>query len=418
MEKGSLKGIVVLDFTRAWAGPMATRILAVLGARVIKIESPSTHLDSWRGSYRGRGLEDYPDCIPGDTPYNRDARFNTQNTDKLSIGLNLKVDTALDVARRLAQRADVVVANFASGVMERLGLGYLELQELRRDIIMVEMPAFGNSGPFANHSGMGQTMESFCGMASLMGYGDGVPVLTGEAYLDPIGGLHGAMAVIAALEFRRRTGLGQYVELAQVEAALHWIGEELACVAAGDALESPNGNRVRGELIHDAFPCSGEDEWVAIACTSVAEWEGLCSVLNMTGDDAGYVLPMGFGEDCRLEDVVAKIRQWTMHIDKHSAAALLQAAGVRAAPVNNGKDVAKEPNLWSREFYSDLEHPKAGRHWYPGLGIHVSDRPQKPMEAAPCFGADGPIILKEIGYSEAEIRLLLETGALATEPIA
>ncbi|HLY80694.1 MAG TPA: CoA transferase, partial [Caulobacteraceae bacterium] len=276
-----LQGLRVLDFTQAWAGPMTARALAFLGAEVIKIEN-GARLDSWRGPAVGvNEPASYPDRLGGERPYDRNALFNTQNHDKQSISLDLKSPAGQDIARRLAAKCDVVLANFSPHALAKLGLGYEALTRDNPKLVMVEMPAFGNDGPWSSHVGMGKTMEAAAGMASLIGYGDGEPVLTGPAYLDPIGGLHGASAVLTALAERNRTGLGQYVEVAQVEAAMHWIGEYILQTGRTGDVFRADGNRRPDLAPHDAFPCAGDDQWMVIACPDDDTWRKLVAATGI-----------------------------------------------------------------------------------------------------------------------------------------
>jgi crotonobetainyl-CoA:carnitine CoA-transferase CaiB-like acyl-CoA transferase len=412
-----LDGVTILDFTSAWAGPMATRTLAFLGAKVIKIEAP-TKLDSWRGAYRGGDVERFPEMEPGDRPFDRNAWFNTQNHDKLSVGVNMRKQGAREAVLAIAAQCDVIIANFSPGTMRRMGLGYEHLSEARPDVIMVEMPALGNTGPSAHHVGMGPTMEAAAGMTALIGYADGSPVLTGTAYLDPIGGLHGAAAVLSALEYRRRTGRGQYVEVPQVEAAMHWIGEYLTAFDANGYSPRHNGNARDGELIHLAFPTAGEDEWLVVACTDESEWRGLCIALNRTDWLADERLSTPERRAEHRDELEAGLRYWAGKVSKHSAAGALQAHGVRAAPVANGRDLAEDPHMWARGFFVRLEHPDAGTHWYPGLPYHLSRTPGVIRNAAPRFGFDSWQVLAEYGgLDQALIGRLAADGVISSDPV-
>lgn len=417
LARRPLDGVTVLDFTSAWAGPMATRTLAYMGATVIKIEGP-TKLDSWRGAFRGGDVQRFPLLDPGERPFDRNAWFNTQNHDKQSIGVNTRLAGARETLLKIAARCDVVIANFSPGTMARMGLGYQDLVAVRPDIILVEMPALGNTGPAAHHVGMGPTMESVSGMTSLIGYGDGVPVLTGTAYLDPIGGLHGAAAVLSAIEHRRRTGQGQYVEVPQVEAAMGWIGEYLiACDRNGDS-PAADGNSRPGELIHLAVPTAGEDEWLAVACTSEAEWQGLLRTVGRLDWGRDPRLQTAAGRCAHRSELVEGVRQWARHVNKHEAAAALQAHGVRAAPVNNGRDLAEDPHMWARGFFTRLHHPDAGTHWYPGLPYRFSRTPGAIKRAAPRFGWDSAELLASYGgLDPAEIEDLFQRGVVSADPV-
>ena len=412
-----LQGLRVLDFTQAWAGPMTARALAFLGAEVIKIEN-GARLDSWRGPAVGvNDPASYPNRLGGERPYDRNALFNTQNHDKQSICLDLKSPVGQDIARRLAARCDVVLANFSPHALTKLGLGYEALSRDNPKLVMVEMPAFGNDGPWSSHVGMGKTMEAAAGMASLIGYGDGEPVLTGPAYLDPIGGLHGAAAALTALAERNRTGLGQYVEVAQVEAAMHWIGEYILETGRTGAVFRADGNRRPDIAPHDAFPCAGDDQWMVIACPDDETWRRLVEATGVSDlADAKFGALAGRLE--HAEALKAALSAWTRARNKHEATDLLQAAGVPAAPVNSGADVWRDPFLRSRGFIHELTHPAAGKAEYPGLAYRLSRTPGAIRAPAPCFAEHTHDVLGSLlGLSRAEIDALVEAGVVLLHPV-
>jgi crotonobetainyl-CoA:carnitine CoA-transferase CaiB-like acyl-CoA transferase len=416
-ERLPLQGLRVLDFTQAWAGPMSARALAFLGAEVIKIEN-GARLDSWRGPAVGvNDPASYPGRLGGVRPYDRNALFNTQNHDKKSISLDLKSARGQDLARRLAAKSDVVLANFSPHALAKLGLGYEALSQANPKLVMVEMPAFGNDGPWSSHVGMGKTMEAAAGMASLIGYGDGEPVLTGPAYLDPIGGLHGAAAVLTALAERNRTGLGQYVEVAQVEAAMHWIGEYILETGRTGKLFSADGNRRPDMAPHDAFPCAGDDQWMVIACPDDETWRRLVAATGVAGlADARFSTLAGRLE--HAEALKATLSAWARARNKHEATDLLQAAGIPAAPVNSGADVWRDPFLRSRGFIHELAHPAAGVAEYPGLAYRLSRTPGAIRSPAPCFAEHTHDVLGGLlGLSRAEIDALVEAGVVLQHPI-
>jgi crotonobetainyl-CoA:carnitine CoA-transferase CaiB-like acyl-CoA transferase len=411
-----LQGLRVLDFTQAWAGPMTARALAFLGAEVIKIEN-GARLDSWRGPPVGvNDPASYPDRQGGERPYDRNALFNTQNHDKTSISLDLKSPDGQDLARRLAAKCDVVLANFSPHALAKLGLGYEALSENNPKLVMVEMPAFGNDGPWSSHVGMGKTMEAAAGMASLIGYGDGEPVLTGPAYLDPIGGLHGAAAVLTALAERNRTGLGQYVEVAQVEAAMHWIGEYILQTGRTGEVFRADANRRPDMAPHDAFACAGDDQWMVIACPDDETWSRLVvatGVAELTEPTFSTLA----GRLAHAEAVRAALSGWTRGRGKHEATDLLQAAGVPAAPVNSGADVWRDPFLRSRGFVHEMTHPAAGTAEYPGLAYRLSLTPGAIRAPAPCFAEHTDAVLGGLlGLSRAEIEALVEAGVVLLQP--
>lgn len=413
-----LQGVRVLDFTIAWAGPMAARTLAFLGAEVVKVEN-AAQLDSWRGP--ATGMSDpgaYPDRDGGDRPYDRQALFNTQNHDKRSISVNLKDPRGVEVVRDLARTCDVVLANFSPHALKRLGLGYEVLSRDNPGLVMVEMPAFGNSGPWSSHVGMGKTMEAASGMARMIGYGDGEPVLTGPAYFDPIGGLHGASAVLTALAARNVTGRGQYVEVAQVEGALHWIGERILAASAEGEAFAPDGNRIPEAAPHDAFPAAGEDQWVAIAVTDDAAWARLVAATGLSelGETRFSTLA---DRRTRQEEIRTILGRWTAQLSKHEAADLLQGAGVAAAPVNTGADVFRDPFLRSRGLIYEIDHPSVGRREYAGLAYRLSRTPGQIRRPAPRFAEHTHEVLGErLGLAPKEIETLVAEGVIHLHPLA
>jgi crotonobetainyl-CoA:carnitine CoA-transferase CaiB-like acyl-CoA transferase len=412
-----LAGLRVLDLTTAWAGPFAARSLAHLGAEVIKIDAPS-HTDSWRGAPEGGAARHYPDGDPGREPWNRCVLFNTQGQGKLSLGLDLKVAGAREIFLRLAEISDVLLANFTPGVLDRLGIGYEALRGRNPRIVVVEMPAFGPGGPDSGHQGMGKTMEAACGMAALMGYGEGPPVLTGPAYLDPIGGLSAVAATLVALHRRSEIGSGCRVEVPQTEAGSHWIGEHvLHQVETGESWR-PVGNSVAHAAPHDAYSCQGDDEWIAIAIGTDQEWHDLCDVMRrpeLRNSPRYSSLADRIRHRLELDAIISR---WTEQFGKHELAAMLQAAGVPAAPVNTGPDVAADKVLLTTGFIRELEHREAGRHAYPGLAYQLAQSPGGVAVAAPCFGQHNAFVLTDVlGYSAERIAEFERTGAIADRPL-
>ncbi len=337
--------------TAAWAGPLAGRSLAYLGAQVIKVDAPS-HNDTFRGTSLGYMPHLYPDLEPGERPFNRNVAFNTQAQGKLSIGLDLKVDGARDVFLDLVRVSDILVSNFAPGVLDRLDVNYETLRAVNPRIIVVEMPAFGPGGPHSYHQGMGKTMEAASGMTSMMGYGDGKPKLTGVPYVDPIGGLTALAATLTALYRRDMTGLGAHVMIPQTESAAHWIGEQVLNSADGGDFWQPRGNAVAYAAPHNAYRAAGEDEWVAIAVESDEQWRALADLIGRPELAASP-------EFARFEDRVANetlldpiIEAWTSQFSKAEAARQVQSHGIAAAPVFDGKDIATDETLRGDGFHS------------------------------------------------------------------
>lgn len=411
---GPLDGVRVIEFSTAWAGPFAGRSLAFLGADVIKIEAPGRP-DHWRGTATGGAPLYYPDGEPGADAQNRNVLFNSQNMGKSSVAIDLKAPGALEVVHDLIRRADVLIANFAPGVLDRLGVGWEIASKVNPRLIHVEMPAFGPGGPMSRHWGMGKTMEPAAGMTALMGYDEESPVLTGPAYLDPTGGLNATAAVVTALELRQRTGKGVRIEVPQVEAGSHWIGEFVLEQVETGHTWTPNGNRAPGFAPHNAYPCVGEDAWVVIAVADDDAWNALCE--EMERSDLAALFPSIESRDQHADEIDAYISRWTAMFDRAELAHRLQRAGVPAAPVLDPIEVAKDPALSDAGMVVTLDHPAVGRHNYSSVAYRLSRTPGAYDRPAPLFGQHNDAVLGELlGYDAPRISQLRDAGVIADHP--
>jgi crotonobetainyl-CoA:carnitine CoA-transferase CaiB-like acyl-CoA transferase len=411
-----LEGTVVLDLTTAWSGPMATRVLATLGATVVKVEGPSRP-DLWRGPVGGGHVSRYPERVPGRRPYDRCYQFNTQNHDKLGLAIDLKATEGRELALDIARHADVMISNFRVGTLEGLGLGWPVVSSLNPRLVMVQMPGYGEGGPISDHVALGPGIELMSAMASLIGYGDGRPVTTGPAYLDPVGGFNAAAAVLTALASRERTGVGQRLEVAQREAAMHWIGEQVVWSLATGQNAEPRGNRIEGVVPHDAFPCAGNDEWVVIAAFDDGQFRALTEVAGLPelSIDPRY---SSVGARAAHEDALFEhLSDWTRRHDKHELARRLQEAGVPAAPVCNARDLAESAFLDHRGLLQELTHPEAGTHRYQGMPLHLDGIDLGIRRPAPCFGQDNESVLRSLlGLSDDDLAELAEKRVIADTP--
>ena len=411
-----LTGIRVLELTTAWAGPMAGRVLARLGAEVIHVESP-TRTNSWRVNKGRPAPVNYPGLDPGERRWDRSFLFNSQNVGKRSFAVDLKTPDGLEAVQALARVSDVLTCNFRPGLLARLGLDHATLSRDVPGLIVVEMPAFGLDGPHAGYAALGPTMEMAAGMSAGIAYPGGAPSVTGPSYLDPVGGFNAAAAVLDALWRRRRTGLGCHVEVGQVEAAMQLIGPEiLAAAEAGDV--EPDGNRVPWAAPHGCYPALGEDAWVVVAAEGEEAWLALVGAMGQPA----------LARDPRFLDLAARkanedaldaiITGWTVDHEAHALARDLQALGVAAAPVQTPADLSRSDYLEARAFFTPLDHPVAGRHRHPGLPIHLSDTPLEDRTAAPSFGADNRWVLRDVlGWPEEKVAAMERSGAIADRPL-
>jgi crotonobetainyl-CoA:carnitine CoA-transferase CaiB-like acyl-CoA transferase len=415
---GPLTGLRVVELTTSWAGPMAGRVFAWLGAEVIRIE-PASRPCGWRHQGDVHATFRYPNSEPGERPWDRCALFNSQNVGKLDVALDLKLPGGREALLRLIAKTDIVFCNFTPGTLTRLGLDHAHLSQIRPDIIVVEMPGYGSFGPMANATALGPTIETASGMASMIGYRNGgPPTYTGPSYMDPTGGFHGAAAALTALAYRRATGRGQHVEVPQVEAAMHYAGAEMLHAIATGRDIARTGNRVDWAVPHDTFPARGEDQWLVIACLTEAQWIALRQVIGDARLAAEQFATLA-GRLAAQDELGAIIAEWTRPRDKLEAATLLQAAGVPAAPVQQANDALASPYLAARGFFADITHPDAGTHPHQGLSFHFSKSFAGPTTPAPCLGEHTEAVLRDLlGMTYAEIEALAAAGTTANVPPA
>lgn len=414
--EGPLAGVRVLDVTTAWAGPFVGRVLAALGADVVHVEA-AKRMDLWRGGLSGENPRRYPDGDIGTRPYDRTVLFNSQNLNKRSLCIDIKKRGGQQALADAAKDVDVIVSNFTPGTLSRMGLDYAALSRDNPGLILVEMPAFGISGPMAKLTALGPSMEFSSGMSAFIGYDDGAPTPTGPAYLDPIGGYNGAAAILTALHERRSTGKGQYLEISQVEAAMPLIGGLVLASLENEEVPAPSGNRIAGYIIHDAFRCTGREEWVAIAVETPDQWRAMAQLMRrdeLAAIDLGSDEARRSARD-RLHEAVAN---WTATHDKNWVAPRLQQIGIAAAPVCHGRDVALDDHLRSTGFFEEITHPEAGTHLYQGLPFQFAVARLPKLGPAPMLGEHTDDILREWGgLSDEAIAELRRNGTTSNNPL-
>jgi benzylsuccinate CoA-transferase BbsF subunit len=399
-EQGSeqvFSGLKVADFTWAAAGPIMTKQLADNGATVVKIES-RRHPDSVR----------LGGPFAGDKPgLDRSGFFADFNSSKLSLALDMTRPEAREVALRLAAWADVVADSFRPGVLDRWGIGYEALCAVNPRLIMVSSSLYGASGPWKDHPGYGAQGAALAGIHGLTGWPDCPPAAPKGAYTDSITPRYGLAALVAALIHRDRTGVGQRIELSQIEAGVEFLAPELLRLQVTGEEVVRRGNRGEGALVHGVYPCAGEDRWIAIEVRERSEWDGLTAILGELGEPG-----LRGGADSGA-DIDTRIAAATARHDPFALAAKLQASGVPAGVVNRGSDLLSDPVLRERGHFWPLEHPEMGTVSYNGPAYRFSDTPTRLTNAAPCLGADTDHVLRELlGYTDAETAALRDQGIL------
>ncbi len=398
-----LEGIRVADFTWVWAGPFCTLQLAYLGAEVIRVESSQRTCVT-------RLLPPWPDGRPG---VNRSGYFNQYNQGKLSLALDLKHPDAVAVAKDLVSRSDVVCENFAAGVMERMGLGYEELRRIKPDIVMIALSGYGATGPEREFVSYGPAQVPLSGMSSVTGYAGWPPMHVGVSYGDPTAGLHGAVALLAALLHRARTGEGQYIDLSQQETSIAVLGEGiLEQTLAGRAPER-NGNRDPQMAPHGVFRCAGEQRWAAIAARNDGEWRELARLMGkpeLASEPRFSTLEARKANEDALEDLVTA---WTSQHPPEKITEVLQEAGIPAFTSMNSRDLTEDAQLAGSDFFVRLEHPEVGRQLHLGVPWAMTGTPCPVRRPAPCLGEHTDRVLRDIlQYPEEKIAALRQGGVL------
>jgi crotonobetainyl-CoA:carnitine CoA-transferase CaiB-like acyl-CoA transferase len=408
MYRLPLHGIRVLDLTMAWAGPYGTRLLADVGAEVIKIESTG----NWDVLRALNGQRPDVERVWDKSPY-----FNAINRNKYGCALDLSKPGGREVFIRLAEVSDVVIDNYRAEVMDNFGLTYEVLSEANYEIIVLTMPGHGKSGPERDFVTYGTTIEALSGLAHLSGYEGGPPHKTGIAYPDPLAGIAAAAAIGLALWDRRRSGRGQFIELAQRENMISVIGEFVVAFSLNGQEPPRRGNRHSSMSPHGCYSCSGEDEWVTIACEDDAQFAALCSVIAHTDLE----------DDARFADVVSRYRNqdaldeiiggWARQRTKEVAAEALQNAGVPAMPVLSVPDVFEDEQLRVRGFFEMVSHEAAGTWEIEGPHWRMSETPAHVRLPAPSFGEHNSYVFRKLlGLTDEEIAGLEAEGVTGSVP--
>jgi len=398
-----LGGVRVVDLTWVWAGTYCAMNLAHLGADVIHIESEKRP-DLYRRTTTS---------VAGDPPdLNRSGMFNQWNQGKLGVAVDLRTEEGIEVVKDFVRIGDVVTQNFATGVMERLGLGYDVLREINPRIILASISGYGQGGPYRDYIGYGPAASALTGLSDVTGYVGGGPEEVGVSMPDPNAGITAALAIVSALERRDETGMGDHLDVTLLESSAAYGVEAWMQYAINGTQPERIGNRDPWMAPHGCFPCRGEDEWIAIACAGDDEWRALASLIDPELEaDPRFESPAArkTNEDA-LEEVV---EAWTRNRDRWQVTAMLQSAGVAAFPTFTCEDIVEDPHLNARGYIERLPHPETGSRGHTGIPWRLARRPNGVRFPAPCLGADTEQVLRDVlGYDEAKIAALSAADVL------
>jgi benzylsuccinate CoA-transferase BbsF subunit len=398
-------------------GACATRLLGDFGAEVIRIEDRNRldmprRLPIYKGEARTYGEEDAnPDP-------NKGGLFNNYNRNKLGVTINMRSPKGRDLAERLIASSSVVTENFAPGVMERWGLTYERLRQLRSDVIYARMSGFGHTGPHAEYRSYGPIVQAACGLSHISGLPGQEPSGWGLSYMDNEAAFFNSSALLTAIYHRNLTGEGAEIDVSAVEAGINLLGPVLLDVAVNGRStrgpDFPTGNRLEhpDAAPHGVYPCAGDDRWIAIAVFNEAEWRALLGVM---GDPPWAAEPQFASQAARFanQDALdAGMAAWTRDKDRHELMHRLQAAGIAAGAVQTAEDTNDhDPQIASRGLFFEMDHPVIGEARFEGTPIKFSQTVQENWRSAPLLGEDNEHVFKTLlGMGEDEYAALDAEG--------
>ncbi len=350
-------------------------------------------------------LDTQPEMSPWFTDWNAGKRF---------VALDLGKPSAVELAKRLAASCDVVIENYAAGVIGKLGLGWEVLGENRSDLIMLSTSGYGDSGPHRNYVSWGPNLEALCGLAALSGIERRSGAMTQYAYPDPLSALHGLFAIMCALEHRRAGGRGQYINLSQLEASASVIGVELMQQLCGEGEPRRLGNRSLHAAPHGCYPCAGEDRWCAIAVFGEQQWLALCKV---SGHDEWAVDARFSSLSRRLANAVEldrAIAEWSRCLDAYQLMHSLQSAGVAAGVVQSIEDMLhRDAHLAARGYFEEIAHLKQGKVVANGIPLGLTATVGATTDTGASIGQHNDYVFGELlGLSREEIASYIASGAI------
>ena len=399
MNDEPLRGVRITEFTSAWAGPFATCLLGFLGAEIIKVESRKridhARLISFTTATGFSG--------PDESPV-----FNSLNLNKNSVCLNLTQPKAVEIAKRLIEKSDVVLENMRPGVMTRLGLDYAVSREVKPDIIYLSSSACGQTGPHREHVGYAPHFAGAAGLSFVTGYPDWPPSLLSGS-IDLRSATTAAFAILAGLLCRQKTGEGQYIDLSSQEAIAMLNTNALMDYAMNRRVQMRKGNRDDRMAPHNCYRCRGDDNWISIAVASDQEWRALCNAMGkaeLAHDERFSEAEIRWRNQDELDQIIGG---WTENQDYCEVMHDLQRAGVAATPSLSNKALFHDPHIKERGIFVQVEHPVLKKDWVISPPWRLSETPASIRRHAPLLGEHNHQIFgRLLGMSREEIERLEE----------
>ena len=379
-----LHGVRVLDLSWIIAGPTATRFMAMMGAEVIKV-----------GSFRR------PD------PSYSGPAFHSYNQSKSYVSINLSSEKGVELVKELASLSDVVVENFATGVMERRGLGYEELASVNPTLIMISSSGVGHTGPKKDQVAYGSLLQHYTGWNSQSGHPGGEPI-KGGLWADPWVGMELAMITTACLSYRAATGSGQYVDFSMAEALVESMPISVLHEQMTGTPKLPIGNDDEFDILSDVFSCRGDDEWIAVSVSTRDQWDSLCELLDIPG-----LRSADLTERSVRKDMTNAISEWSAQRDDYDSVSMLQKNGIPSAPSWDVSRVYRDQFLRERNYLVEMETSDGNLRYMPGVPWWFDDTSSPVIKAAPELGRDNQRVFKKLlGIGDREYDDLTDSGVL------
>ena len=404
MAPKALAGIRVLDLTRIFAGPYCSMLFADLGAEVIKIEPPEGEL-----------IRDNPPLVKegegGPHDRSRSGYFLTLNRNKYGITLNLKHPKAVSIFKELVKIGDIVLENYAPGVMKRLGIDYPVLRGINPRIIMASISGFGQSGPYSERIAFDVLSQAMSGLMSITGHPDSPPTRVGTSLGDVAASLHAAFAMMAALWYREKTGVGQYIDVSMQETMVAILEGAVVRWTIGKELLTPIGSHNPHDAPMGAYRCKDGD--IIIATVGDEHWHRLCKAMGKLewATDPKYRTKRQRWEKKYI--LAEEIEEWAGHYTVKELGEILDRERVANSPILNIQQVADDPHLNARGYFVEIEHPIIGKAKIPGIPFQLSETPGEVERPSPLVGEHNELILgKYLGIGREEVKKLKEEGVI------
>lgn len=396
------EGLVVTSFSWAIVGPLSMKYLADYGATVIRVETAKR-----------------PCTLRISTPYkgnqaglDRSGYFNHFSSNIMSLALNMEHPQAMDIVRKLTAKSDVVMENFTPGVMEKWGITYDVLKQVKPDIIMLRQSGFGNQGPNSKQPAFGMILAAMAGIPNFIGWPNGSPLPIGvSAYTDCISPRFAISALIAALDHRDKTGEGQYLDISQFETAMSFISPALLDYSVNGREPVRQGNSHEAMCPHEVFRCQGDDRWCAIAVANEEQWMKLCSIIGRKDFADDKRLNTLAGRKAKEAEINLAIGDWSGRRTAEEAMNILQSAGIPAGVVKNAADIYQDPELNQRGLFWKMEHPEMGQFTHLGQGFKMSKTPAEACTPSPTLGEHTEYVCTKIlGMADTDFAEAADSG--------